>query len=356
VVSITGPNSDDTTGAISSSGVIEAIWDYWTYFEPISVYGEPGCISNTQKITNALDNILALNDSEATAKLKGAWGLPNVTYDNDFMYVLASGIESWQGKSWDPALNDPDFDIYCANITSDSIIYPKTEGLTATVQDLLKKGGYGSEISTLTTPFLNWIGWLADYTVDSCQGSQDSCFSTHISERYKSDDITQDWRAWPYQYCTQWGYLQTGSGVPKNELPLISRTSDLAWNSIICVEAFNITTPPNVTAINQYGGFGLSYPRLAMVDGEQDPWRPATAHAFPFNKTAHNRPDTISEPFILIDGAVHHWDENGLFKNETTRNLPPAPVKWAQAKELQFVLAWMHEWEHQKLTKQYLDN
>lgn len=272
------------------------------------------------------------------------------------MYVLASGIESWQGKSWDPALNDPDFDIYCANITSDSIIYPKTEGLTATVQDLLKKGGYGPEISTLTIPFLNWIGWLADYTVDSCGGSQDSCFSTHISERYKPYGITQDWRAWPYQYCTQWGYLQTGSGVPKNELPLISRTSDLAWNSIICVEAFNITTPPNVTAINKYGGFSLSYPRLAMVDGEQDPWRPATAHAYPFNKTAHNRPDTISEPFILINGAVHHWDENGLFKNETTHDLPPAPVKWAQAKELQFVLAWMHEWEHQKLTKQYLDN
>jgi len=24
----------------------------------------------------------------------------------------------------------------------------------------------------------------------------------------------------------------------------------------------------------------------------------------------------FSEPFILIDGAVHHWDENGLFPNQ----------------------------------------
>lgn len=344
-------------GAISSSGVVAAIYDYWAYFEPIRVYGEPACISNIQKITHALDNILiGLNDSATTAELKGAWGLPNVTYDDDFMYTLTSGLDTWQNKNWDPALNDPTFDIFCSNITSDSIVYPETKGLTSTVQDLLKKGGYGSEKSTLTTPMLNWIGWLAENVVDSCYETQDSCFSTHKPEFYAQDDITQDWRSWPYQYCSQWGYLQTGSGVPKHQLPLVSRTNNLAWNSIICVEAFNITTPPNVDAINKYGSFDLSYPRLAMIDGEQDPWRPATAHASPFNTTAHNRTDTISEPFILIDGGVHHWDENGLFMNETTSDLPPAPVKKTQTKELQFVVAWMYEWEHHKLTAQYSEN
>lgn len=124
------------------------------------------------------------------------------------------------------------------------------------------------------------------------------------------------------QYCTQWGYLQTGSGVPKDQLPIVSRTSTLAWGSIICVEAFNITTPPDVDAINKYGSFGISYPRLAMIDGQMDPWRPATPHASPFNTTALNRTSTASEPFIMIDGGIHHWDENGLFPNETV-DYPP---------------------------------
>lgn len=297
-----------------------------------------------------VDNILiGVNDTATTAELKAVFGLPNVTYDNDFAYVIADGITSWQGKNWDPATNDPDFDIYCANITSPSVIYPYTESLKTTAQNLLEKGGYASEVDTLATPMLNWIGWLAQYTVNNCEGDQDACYSTHNATYYAQDDISQDWRSWPYQYCTQWGYLQTGSGVPADQLPLVSRTNDLAYNSLICEYAFNITTPPNVTAINKYGGFGISYPRLAIIDGEWDPWRPATPHASPFNNTVVNRTSTITEPFILIPEAVHHWDENGLFANETVNYpldfLPPPAIRDVQAEELAFVLEWMFEWE-----------
>ncbi len=151
------------------------------------------------------------------------------------------------------------------------------------------------------------------------------------------------------QYCTQWGFLQTGSGVPKDQLPLISRTNDLAYESLICNYAFNISTPANVSAINKYGGFGISYPRLAIIDGEWDPWRPATPHASPFNSTAQNRTSSVSEPFILIPDAVHHWDENGLFPNETVNAtghlLPPQSIRDVQSQEVSFVVEWMAEWE-----------
>lgn len=115
------------------------------------------------------------------------------------MYVVAYGIESWQGKNWDPALNDPTFDIYCSNITSPSIIYPATEKLQPAVEELLKKGGYASDVSTLTIQILNWIGWLGDYAVNDCRGSQDDCFSTHKPAYYAQDDLEQDWRLWAYQ-------------------------------------------------------------------------------------------------------------------------------------------------------------
>ena len=95
--------------------------------------------------------------------------------------------------------------------------------------------------------------------------------------------------------------------------------------------------------IHRYGGYNISYPRLAFIDGEIDPWRPATPHAF--DQGAPMRNSTASEPFILIAGAVHHWDENGLFPNETTATLPPEPVADTQKMEAMFVQEWMQEWQ-----------
>ncbi len=99
-------------------------------------------------------------------------------------------------------------------------------------------------------------------------------------------------------------------GVPAGEEPLISRTLDLAYESLICNYAFGIYGPPDTDAVNKYGGYNISYPRLAIIDGEWDPWRPATPHAFGYG--AQPRFSTASEPFILIPQAVHHWDENGV--------------------------------------------
>lgn len=107
---------------------------------------------------------------------------------------------------------------------------------------------------------------------------------------------------WKTNEVFRWGYLQTGSGVPEDQLPLISRVIDLEFSSIICREAFNISKPANTEIINKHGGFEISYPRLAIIDGEADPWKPASPHA----AAAPPRESTVNEPFILMPGAVHH--------------------------------------------------
>lgn len=190
---------------------------------------------------------------------------------------------------------------------------------------------------------LNFINYVNTTQVVPCALSgqtQDQCFSNNNATFYAQDDLSQTWRSWPYQYCTQWGYLQTGSGVPKSELPLISRLLDLPYESLICKDAFGITTPPDVNAINKYGGYDIAYDRLAIVGGEADPWRPVT----PLAQDAKKRFSTKQEPVILIQGAVHHWDENGVFANETKAGLPPGPVKEAQKCEVEFVGEWLEEW------------
>lgn len=236
--------------------------------------------------------------------------------------------------------------MYCSNISSTSALYPDTAPLASTAASLIQAGGYSAN-SSLVNQLLNYIGYVNLTSVQPCiaeGATQDECFSNHNATFYEQDDLSQyDWRSWPYQYCTEWGFLQTGSGVPADQLPLISRTIDLPYEELICELAFNITTPPNLSTVLSYGGYNISYSRLAIIDGEWDPWRPATPHAFGYG--AKDRVSTASEPFILIADAVHHWDENGLFPNQTTATLPPPPVADTQKEELQFVQEWMLEWQ-----------
>jgi Serine carboxypeptidase S28 len=332
-------------GAISSSGVTKAIYDYWQYYEPIREYGPPDCVATTQHLTDAVDNILIGHaNSSLVSDLKNAFNLGNVTYNNDFAYVLSFGISGWQGRNWDPAVNDLSFSQYCDNITSDEVLYPETSILASSVYRLLSAANHGDLSDALISRMLNWIGYVNATQVTTCaerNQTQDQCFSTHNQTYYNQDDLSQTWRSWPYQYCSQWGYLQGGASVPQDQLPLISRTIDIPYLSLICVEAFNITGPSDTAAINKYGGYNISYPRLAFIDGEQDPWRIATPHAPKADQS--RRTDTANEPFVLIAGAVHHWDENGLFPNETTAELPPQPVADTQMLEAQFVQEWMME-------------
>ncbi|KAL2199489.1 serine carboxypeptidase S28-domain-containing protein [Corynascus similis CBS 632.67] len=333
-------------GAISSSGVPEAIYDYWQYYEAARIYAPQDCVVSTQKLTHVVDNILlGHSDTDYVQRLKSGFGLGNVTRNDDFANTISWGIAGLQGLNWDPALNDTEFGYYCNNVTAATPLYPISDDLEADARELVEAGGYGDETDTLATKLLNYMGYVNATAVRNCKKeTQDECFTSYNTTFYQQDDKKQDWRLWPYQYCLEWGYLQTGSGVPEDQLPLISRLIDLPFTSVVCREAFNITTPPQVERINKWGGVNISYPRLAFVDGERDPWR----HASPHRIGLPERENTVSEPFILIEDGVHHWDENGVFRNETRPGLPPKPVADAQREEVKFVKAWLKEWKKEQ--------
>ena len=231
------------------------------------------------------------------------------SHDNDFANVLSSdgGLAYWQSLNWDSALSSNVFYDYCDVISNTSVLYPATTNKTSIVSNMIEAAGYDCSTG-LVNQMLNYIGFVNLTEVASCAASdstQDECFSEHNATFYAQDDLSQaTWRSWPYQVCTQWGFFQTGSGVPADQLPLISRTIDLPYEELICNLAFNITSPPDTDIINADGGYNISYPRLAFIDGEWDPWRPATPHAWEFG--ALNRTSTVDQPFLLIPQAVHH--------------------------------------------------
>jgi Serine carboxypeptidase S28 len=348
-------------GAISSSGVTKAIHDYWEYFEAARRFAPEGCAVATEKLTNIVDNVLLGNDEIAKKELRGVFGLGNLTHDTDFALVLSRGIEGLQDTNWDPEVSSPCFSFYCANVTSQEILYPETVALNSTVRELLVVAGYKAEVDSLTIPMLNYIGYVNATAIANCTQTHDECFTRYNETFYAQDDISQQWRSWPYQFCTQyvslsthawcvadnrprWGYLATGSGVPDSHLPLISRLIDLEYTSLICQYAFNITSAPDVEAINKHGGFDFSYPRVAIIDGQADPWRAATPH----RRGLPERTSTVSEPFLLIEAGVHHWDENGRFENETEIGLPPDTVRKCQQQEVEFVKKWLEMWRREK--------
>lgn len=122
------------------------------------------------------------------------------TADDDFASVLSYGIGSWQSLNWDPAVSDPAVFEYCNNITSDALLYPGTTDLQSDVEELLKVGGYSDEVSALTNRMLNYVGYVNLTAVSGCDQTQDECFTSHNATFYAQDDISQTWRAWPYQY------------------------------------------------------------------------------------------------------------------------------------------------------------
>ncbi|CAM1505822.1 Fc.00g114590.m01.CDS01 [Cosmosporella sp. VM-42] len=327
-------------GAISSSGVTEAITDYWEYYEAARLFAPGDCANTTQKLTHVVDTILLGDDRKQVQRLKDAFGLSELE-DADFAFVISQGIAGLQSTNWDPDSDSPSFGYYCASVSSDALLFASTRHLYRAVKDFLKVGGYQEGF---TNRMLNYIGYVRSYVNSDLSGG---CAGQSIVECYTgrgdySTHIPQGLlRSWTYQTCTQWGFFQTGSGVPKNQLPLISRLIDLEYNTIYCREAFNITTLPNVESINKLGGVNFSYPRVAIIDGAADPWRAATPHRI----GAPDRKSTTEEPFILIEHGVHHWDENGLDANHTSPDLPPKAVKQAQQEEIRFVKAWLKEWK-----------
>ncbi|KAF2119531.1 serine carboxypeptidase S28-domain-containing protein [Lophiotrema nucula] len=328
-------------GTISSSGVTAAITDYWEYFEPIRQFAPPDGIAATQTYIDVIDSIL-LNNTDKTQQLKDAFGLGGITNDSDFANVFTNGPYCWQSTNWDPDLNSPGCYYYFGNLSSTTVNYNWTEDKRETVQDLLETAGYGND-SYAETVLLNAIGYFGETSVSAWNASgvsQNDYFTLLNASQWQDEEIDPaGGRSWNYQVCTEWGYFQTGN-TPKDIKPIVSRTLTLEYTSFFCGAAYNLTLP-DTDKVNKYGNFSIEYDRLAIVGGNADPWRPAT----PLADSAPKRPNTIEKPFWEIAHGVHHWEENGIFLNQTTPLLPPYPVIWAQQYIKNFVVEWLKEFD-----------
>ncbi|GJN73751.1 hypothetical protein PLICBS_007834 [Purpureocillium lilacinum] len=332
-------------GAISSSGVTAAVDVFWQYFEAARHYAPGDCSPTQQKLMHVVDSMLLSGDDARADKVKDFFGLKEL-WNDEFAAYLTGGVSGLQSTNWDPAEDDASFGKWCATITSNSLLFESTAFLRPEVEKAVSGAGYkGHELKTLTTRMLNYIGFVKDsvkQTKSSCKGQG---LRECVSDRFYTNDTSiaaGEYRSWLYQTCTEWGYFNSGAATPKNKLSMISRALTYEYSTTSCRRLFNITAHPDVDAVNKYGGFNFSYPRVALINGAQDPWRAATGHAI----GRPGRQSTTEEPFILVDWAVHHWDENGLKDPAQARpGFPPKQIVDVQAEEVRFVKAWLQEFD-----------
>ncbi|KAL5634935.1 hypothetical protein ACGC1H_002833 [Rhizoctonia solani] len=306
-------------GAIASSAVTHAAIDYWEYADAVRRTADPVCIGHLTTAIQVIDDVLSTK--VLSRSLKSWFGLGALESDQDFVSVLMTPIGYVQGQNWDSAVGSDEWSRFCA---------------------VLGAGGADSTLGWVRVPAVvaHFAKWVREEIVSRCSHSRtvEECFGTRDDSKFQLTDLDQEWRAWTWQFCTEWGYFM---GAPPNKAhpTIVSRRLTLEYTSAICKQAFppgtHIVVPewPNVTVVNALGDYGLAADRLAFIDGDEDPWLPATPHS----PHAPERDDTIVRPFKLIRTGVHHHDENGV----EPHSKEPAHIQAIHRQEIEFVGAWL---------------
>ncbi|OSD07302.1 peptidase S28 [Trametes coccinea BRFM310] len=326
---------DIVYGAIASSGVTHASIENWEYMEIIRRAAEPKC---SHHIESSIEIIDALLDVPVTrTPLKALFGLAALKHDEDFVALLESPMGGWQGKVWDPEVGSTRWEEFCDAlnrpfISGDdlAVTYDRDIDLVMITEDV-----------GVPVPVYNYARYIKDNFVSQCTSTVEDCFGTFDDAKFQETGLEQTWRLWVFQVCTEWGYFSTAP--PPGHPRIVSRRLTLDYESKICKQAylpgehFVVPPLPNVTAVNALGDYDIAADRLAIIDGEVDPWRPVTPHS----EYARDRVDTILRPFKLIPNAVHHYDEYGR------RNMSEEPpeIQLIHEEMIGFVVSWLEDWE-----------
>ncbi|KIJ60108.1 hypothetical protein HYDPIDRAFT_99441 [Hydnomerulius pinastri MD-312] len=327
-------------GAIASSGVTHAALSNWEYYEIIRKAADPTCsaqIENTFKTVDAL-----LDVPQAKPYVKALFGLQDLEHDDDFASVLEGPLSAWQAKNWDPEVGSPRFDEFCEALNKPILGATHIAALPVGHEDRLLTlwDGHKADFS-----FLNYAKWIRENHVKRCVdvgATVEDCFGTHDDSKFLDTSLEEEWRLWLFQVCTEWGYFFTAPPDPDHPR-IVSKLMTMEYATKTCRQAyppgkyFTVPPTPNVTAVNDLGDFAIAADRLAIIDGEVDPWRPCTPHS----EYADDREDTILRPFKLIPNGVHHYDEYGL--RDITAE--PPEIQQIHYEMIDFVLEWLKDFK-----------
>ncbi|KAF9556830.1 hypothetical protein CPC08DRAFT_74131 [Agrocybe pediades] len=269
----------------ASSAVVEAILDFWEYFEPIRLNMPANCSADVQAVIEHVDKTFSGNNQTAIQQLKENWGLGNMTHLDDVAGALRNNMWDWQSLQVTTGPGGQFFKFCDALEVKDGVSAPAS--------------GFG-----LDHALAAWGAyWRNTYYREIC-GTDDAvdCLGTYdaTADFYTNTTIDNASRSWMWIVCNEVGYLQEGApvGHPSLVTRLVQPPYDLRQCRLMFPGAFSTSSVPNTLATNvKFHGWNVRIKNLFFANGIRDPWKDATVSA-----AGINVPSTDSQPIGLGDG------------------------------------------------------
>ncbi|KAM5545184.1 hypothetical protein V8D89_001295 [Ganoderma adspersum] len=311
------------TAGYASSAVVQAIVDFWGYFEPIRQNMPANCSADVEAVITHVDSVIGSNDASAISALQSTFGLP-LEHNDDFAAALLKNFFDWQMMQPDSGPNQQFYQFCDALEVQD--------GVSAA------DSGWGLDyaLQAWGTYWTSTYYYLVcgDDDVETCLGTYDT------TEPYWTNTSTgNEERSWQWLICTQFGFQQVGA--PAGQPSIASRVVTPDWGLRQCTYRFpgafgsNATVAsPDSAGINAaYGGWDTTVENIVFASGTRDPWKEATVAA---DESTNGGSDL--QPHLLSDGF--HCSDMLIGAGDAS-----ASVKTVQDTAVSYIATWISQWE-----------
>ncbi|KAF8513795.1 serine carboxypeptidase S28-domain-containing protein [Gautieria morchelliformis] len=269
----------------ASSAVVEAIIDYWAYFEPIRQNMPKNCSADIEAVITHIDQVFTSGTPQEKQTIKATFGLEDVTHLDDAAGSLRNILWDWQSLQPYVGPNATFFQSCDAIEVKNGVNAPATGwGLDHALS------AWGSYFKNVYLPQL-----CGTTNAEDCLGTYNT------SQAFWTDtSVDNANRSWMWSACNEVGYLQ--EGAPITWPSLVTRLVQPSYDERQCSQYFPkaFPTPPTPKAVNtnaKFKGWNVNLDRLFFANGKQDPWREATV-----SSDFHPRLSSPSQPIFVGNG------------------------------------------------------
>ncbi|EOD48584.1 putative serine family protein [Neofusicoccum parvum UCRNP2] len=259
----------------ASSAPVQAQNDMSVYFEPVArglnAYGFGNCTKDIHAAILYMDDLL--EDETAGAALKEQFLGRNAANNSaaTFGDALSTIFWYWQGYGVEYGLRQ-----FCDWIETDHGAYNASNGTVAGADGWAASRGADFVVKQWAS-YPDFAATVNSFLDTNCEGpnapSNTTATECNLDKRFE-DPATI---SWTWQYCTQWGFLQSANLGPNQ---IVSRWNSLQHQADICRRQFPTASldlipawPRDNETNESLGGWDIRPSNTYWSGGEFDPWR-----------------------------------------------------------------------------------
>ncbi|KAI8624529.1 serine carboxypeptidase S28 [Xylariaceae sp. FL1651] len=274
----------------ASSAVVEAIYDFWEYFDPVEEALPRNCSADVKAVIQYVDGVLSSGDDGDVSTLKTRFGLTALN-NADFADTISNPIIAWQSDQ-DSVIS------FCDYI----------EGAASNYTHYMSSSGKGVGLVSALEAYAAYVR-----QTNKCGENGAGCDTyTNDNLQWNTPNQLDDTRPWMWMLCNEpFGWYQTGP--PKSDgTNIVSSALRPEHFQRRCPLAFPETNGFKVGSVigftedhlNQWTkGWDAPYERVLFVNGEHDPWRSATIASDYRPGGPVESSDRI--PALIVEKGVH---------------------------------------------------